>query len=72
MTVLNGYGGGVQFVQNGPAMAANDVAGAPPGVNQPSVIDGTPVRVVVLALAAAAGLTALHMAGFRFSVTAST
>ena len=32
------------------------------------VIDGTPVRVVVLALSAAVGLAALKMAGFRFNV----
>lgn len=36
------------------------------------VIDGTPVRVVVLAFAAAAGLTALRMAGFRFNVGVSS
>jgi hypothetical protein len=36
-----------------------------------AVIDGTPVRVVVLALSAALGLTALRMAGFRFNVGVS-
>jgi hypothetical protein len=35
------------------------------------VIDGTPVRVVVLAFAAAAGLVALRLAGFRFNVGVS-
>lgn len=32
------------------------------------VIDGTPVRVAMLALAAAVGLAALKWAGFRFNV----
>lgn len=43
------------------------------GVSAPNtvVIDGTPVRVVVLALAAAAGLTALRWAGFRFNIGVS-
>lgn len=36
-----------------------------------SVIDGTPVRVVVLALAAAGGLWALKSAGLRFNVGVS-
>jgi hypothetical protein len=35
------------------------------------VIDGTPVRVVMLAIAAAASLTALRWAGFRFNVGVS-
>jgi hypothetical protein len=34
-------------------------------------IDGTPVRVVVLALSAAAGLMALKAAGFKFNVGVS-
>jgi hypothetical protein len=36
------------------------------------VIDGTPVRVVVLALAAAAALTALRFGGVRFNVGVSS
>lgn len=36
------------------------------------VIDGTPVRVVVLMFAAAAGLTALRFAGFKFNVGVSS
>lgn len=32
------------------------------------IIDGTPVRVVILAVAAAAGLAALRLGGFRFNV----
>jgi hypothetical protein len=45
-----------------------------PVPNQPNlgVIDGTPIRVVVLCFAAAAGLTAMKMAGFRFNVGVST
>jgi alpha/beta superfamily hydrolase len=45
--------------QNGGAMSTN-------------IIDGTPVRVVVICLAAAAGLTALRLGGFRFNVGVST
>lgn len=37
-----------------------------------SVIDGTPVRVVALAFAAAGGLFALKLAGIRFNVGVST
>lgn len=37
----------------------------------PTIVDGTPVRVVVLALSAAAGLAALKMAGFKFNVGVS-
>jgi hypothetical protein len=35
------------------------------------VVDGTPVRVVVYALAAAAGIFALRLAGFKFNVGVS-
>lgn len=41
---------------------------ASPGAPGSVVIDGTPVRVVVYALAAAASLMALKMAGFKFNV----
>lgn len=40
--------------------------------NNTAVIDGTPVRVVVLCLAAAVGLFALNAAGLKFSIGAST
>jgi hypothetical protein len=45
-----------------------------PVPNQPNlgVIDGTPIRVVILCGAAALGLTALKWAGFRFNVGVST
>lgn len=36
------------------------------------VIDGTPMRVVVLSLAAAASIVALRWAGFRFNVGVSS
>lgn len=36
-----------------------------------AVIDGTPVRVVTISLAAALGLIALRMGGFRFNVGVS-
>ena len=35
------------------------------------VVDGTPVRVVMIALGAAAALTALRWSGFRFNVGVS-
>lgn len=46
-------------------------SGQSPTTHVPAVIDGTPVRVVVLAGAAAAGLWALHLSGFRFNVAVS-
>jgi hypothetical protein len=36
-----------------------------------AVIDGTPIRICVMALAAATGLVALKLAGFRFNVGVS-
>jgi hypothetical protein len=60
---------------SGPAQAQGSYApGAVSGGTtdgMAAVIDGTPVRVVVLALSAAAGLVALHWAGFRFSLGVS-
>jgi hypothetical protein len=70
MTVLDGVNGGVAFVQPSPAIQGDDVT--PPAAGNLSVIDGTPVRVVMIALASAAGLFALQLAGFKFSITAST
>lgn len=60
---------GVQYVR-----ATTGSPGSPSGgeATMPNaagvVIDGTPVRIVILALAAAAGLTALKWAGIRFNV----
>lgn len=36
------------------------------------VVDGTPIRVVILALSAAAGLTILKWSGFKFNVGVSS
>lgn len=46
---------------------------APPRQVQPQaiVVDGTPVRVVLYALSAAAGLWALRLAGIKFNVGVS-
>jgi len=68
MAKLMGYSDTVQYAP-GTAYAQGAVA----GVNAPQsvVIDGTPVRVVLLALAAAGGLAALHWAGFRFAIGVS-
>lgn len=53
--------------------AAGNRGGVVPGASPAdlSVIDGTPVRVVVLALAAAAGLWAMKVAGLRFNIGVS-
>lgn len=55
---------------NGAPTAAN--SGPPQMTANAVVIDGTPVRVVVLAIAAAVGLTALRMGGIRFNVGVSS
>ncbi len=54
--------------------ASGNVGGVIPGHSPAnlSVVDGTPVRVVVLALAASASLWALKIAGFRFNVGVSS
>jgi hypothetical protein len=56
----------------GPGAAGNR-GGVIPGhsANALNVVDGTPVRVVVLALAASASLWALKIAGFRFNIGVS-
>lgn len=53
--------------------ATNGTVGAAPRVQTSAsvVIDGTPLRVVAIAVAAAASITALRWAGFRFNVGAS-
>lgn len=62
--VPTGLGGGIPIggPVNGP-MAS--------GASSTVVIDGTPIRVVILAFAAAAGLVALRAAGFKFNVGVS-
>lgn len=56
-----------------PASDPVGAVGAAPAMDagRVNVIDGTPVRVVTLAFAAAAGLFALKVAGFRFNVGVS-
>ena len=70
MASLHGYQGGVQYVQTAPSANPAAVPGSDPSLNT-VVIDGTPVRIVVLCVAAAAGLTALRIAGFKFNVGVS-
>lgn len=54
------------------APAAGNVSAQGTTANNAAIIDGTPVRVVVLCLAAAVGLAALRAAGVKFSIGAST
>lgn len=73
MTLLNGH------PNNAPVMVPSALS-APGGIpiggpttgpmaaGNAIIIDGTPVRVVVYALAAAAGLFALRTAGIKFNV----
>jgi hypothetical protein len=71
MASLSGYGATTYVAMDDGAIGIGGPAtmNATPAL---SVVDGTPVRVCVLALAAAAGLTALKFAGFRFNVGVST
>jgi hypothetical protein len=78
MAFLNGHSMPVYGAAYGTPAGAG---AAPSAAQQPArimdasggftAITGTPVRIVVLAFAAAAGLTALKVAGFRFSVGVS-
>lgn len=71
MASLAGYSGvGVPTMVSMPNANTQAIPGSD-GSRQMVVIDGTPVRVVVLALAAAVGLTALRWAGFKFNVGVS-
>jgi hypothetical protein len=72
MAVLAGHSQRVAWVPGPAGGTAGQPAGTPgPTTATPTIIDGTPVRVVILALSAAAGLVALHAAGFRFSLGVS-
>lgn len=71
MAYLNGHSQGVAYMAAPMQGAYAEGATAGPTTAMSTVIDGTPVRVVVLALSAAAGLVALHWAGFRFSLGVS-
>lgn len=71
MAVLNGLPGanGVQFVNAQTGGGGRPVGGGPADLDPNTVVvDGTPIRIVVLALSAAAGLTALKWAGVKFNV----
>lgn len=73
MASLPGYNGsGVQYMTAPAQPQANPMAvpGSDPTASVVT-IDGTPVRVVVLAFAAAAGLVAFKMAGVKFNVGVS-
>lgn len=69
MASLAGYGTATVQVPL-PGQSPGAIPGTD-GQNNVVVIDGTPVRVVVLALSAAVGLTALRWAGFKFNVGVS-
>jgi hypothetical protein len=79
MAFIPGHGTGINpqvMVGSGVAGgsgASRNTGGVVPGYSSTdvAVIDGTPVRVVVLAFAAAAGLWALKIAGFRFNIGVS-
>jgi hypothetical protein len=75
MAWLQGVSPATAYVTPPPASvganARGTINGGSPNTQLPAVIDGTPVRVAVLALSAAAGLFALHAAGFRFSIGVS-
>lgn len=72
MAYLQGHSRGAGYVQPPQGTyAGGAVNAASPTTNMPAVIDGTPIRIVVLAMSAAAGLVALHWAGFRFQVGVS-
>lgn len=71
MPLANPFNGeGQVYMIGSPAQPNGDAYMAGTTANR-IVIDGTPVRVVVLALAAAAGLTALRWAGFKFNIGVS-
>lgn len=77
MAHLAGHSMGAQYVRvNTPGAATIGVGGptngaTTDGLTGTSIVDGTPIRVVVLALAAAGGLFALKTAGLRFNVGVS-
>ncbi len=78
MPVLNGHPSmGTTFAPTAMASPAGGIPIGGPTMSPPQmqtrsvIVDGTPVRVVVYSLAAAAGLLALRMAGFKFNVGVS-
>lgn len=63
--LVGGFPVNLGFTQNSPSGAMDKSTGA-------VVIDGTPMRVVTIALAAAVSIVALKWAGFRFNVGVSS
>ena len=70
MTFLNGYIQQPMLIGAAPTpqAAPTNTGGS---VTSSVTIDGTPVRVVILCLAAAAGIMALKAAGVKFSIGGS-
>lgn len=69
------YGVGMQpvaYAAPPPGATARPASATPINPTSSVTIDGTPVRVVILSLAAAASLVALKWAGFRFNVGVSS
>lgn len=79
MPVLNGHPSmGAVYVPTAASAPTGSIAIGGPTTSPRSVemgavvVDGTPIRVVIYALAAAASLVALRMAGFKFNVGVSS
>jgi len=70
MASLSGYGTTPMYAVAPQASTPEAIPGTQTGRGT-VVIDGTPVRVVVLMLAAAGGLWALKLAGIKFNVGVS-
>jgi hypothetical protein len=80
MAFLNGHSmpvyGSTPYGAPGPGAAAPSAATQPARVMDAarggfSGVNGTPVRIVTIAFAAAAGLFALKLSGFKFNVGVS-
>lgn len=69
---LIGMVGGTPTVAAGLDQSRPSPGGIMDGSQNRLVIDGTPIRVVVLAGAAALALVSLRWAGFKFNVGVST
>lgn len=66
MSFVTAPGGATNIAAHEPVSAAGT-----PATGVPAVIDGTPVRVAMLALGGAAGLILLRLGGFKFNVAVS-
>lgn len=74
MPALNNMYFGPTLAQSGEGPRNRPMSAAPgqaPEGSRMVTVDGTPVRVCMLAFAAAAGLLALKLSGFKFNVGAS-